>query len=585
MPVEPTIGPDEALLRDLEAFGRTLQAETDGDITSNGLRDVEILPGIEATLPPMTDSGDQAVRTPPSVRRAIPTLAAAAVVIAIGAAVLLAILGDEPATEPSADDPVATTVDEERDSRTDADDPGGDDAAKGVFPIVGPSVITAVDGTPIGGIEIDPADDEPTMTFTDGGGFDRPYLQLAIGELLADRELLTELGWRSDLVDDRTGRAMTAQRWLAQSGLTITTHLDTTLSGLAAQSIAANLDPETDFDATVITVDPSTGGIAVFTTTADTVYWTSTLSDSNRGGSVTASGPLDDDARPCCRIEPGSAFKPIVLAAALEDGASPSDLIRGDGPCVFETGPDKGDTYTVGGADRGTMSLAAATRASNNCAYVRLGLSVGTEATLAVAASLGLTDLPTDVDGPYAALPLGTWAVDPIELTSAYATFANDGRLVKPRFLHEVTMADGTAVRFHDRTGAVGQQTIGIDTARRITEVLTSTVENGTGTNARLDGRQVAGKTGTTNDFTSAWFVGYTPTWTTTVWLGDSERLQPVVLPGYGTVFGGEVPAVIWHDFMESAHAELTAETFPEPAPLEREPLMIEVAEDVTGDR
>lgn len=583
MPVEPTFRPDEALLRDLEAFGRTLQARTDGDITSPGIPELEILPTVDSMD---SANGDGRGRAVVVVNRFRWVVAAAVAIVLVAAAVVARIDDNGSDMDPAVDEPTPTAPDQTEGVRTDTDD--GENADR--FLAVGPSTILAADGSPLGSISIDPATGEPILTVVDDDNEHTPYVQMAVAELLDDRELLTELGWRSDLIDERTAQAMTATRWLAQSGLTITTHLDPALSELAAQAIADNLRPGDDVDVSVITVDPATGGVVVFETTSDTVYWTSTLSDSNPSGTTSTSDPLDDDAFLCCRVEPGSAFKTIVLAAALDDGASPDDVVRADGPCVFETAP--GSIYRVGGVDRPEQSLAAATRSSNNCAYVRLGLNIGTETTSAMAERLGLTELPTEDDGPLASLPLGTWPVDPVEFTGAYATIAHDGRLVQPHFVAKIADTDGDAVDLDARIDSEGgQQVLRPDTARRVTDVLTSVVEDGTGTNARLDGRQVAGKTGTMNDFTSAWFVGYTTTWTTTVWLGHYDAMvgiesrRPILLEGYGTVFGGELPAIIWQDFMEPAHADIEPGSFPEAAPIDREPRLIEAAEDRTGEQ
>ncbi len=577
MPVEPKHRPDEHLLRNLEAFGRTLQATMDDDITSPGITEVEVLPG-----PPEVESSP-----PTSYRRWILAVAAALAVVAISAVVVLSVFDGRSSTDPADPDHSTTTeVDTDEDARIDADG----DLDDATFVPAGPSVVTASDGTPIGQIDWNAATREVIYVhINDGGLFHTSYVDTTVGALLADRDRLTALGWRSDLIDE-DGSAMTAQNWLARSGLTITTNLDRDLTRLAADTVAATPVVDAGFDASVITVEPS-GAVLVHETTYETSYWHSTLSERNPGGSITASSPLDDDAYRCCDLSPGSAFKPIVLTAAFEQGAIPDDVIAASGPCTFDIEPY--GVYTVGGSFQQPASLAAVTRSSNNCAYVRLGLAVGTAAIVDTAGRLGLTELPSTVDGPVPALPLGVWPVDAVELTGTYATIANEGRLVEPRFIARITGPDGrTLFRTPDDVGA-GEQVINPGTAGRVIEVLTSVVDRGTGTNARLDDRPVAGKTGTTNDFTAAWFIGSTTAYTTTVWIGDNElgvgfvtdeQWRPIVIDGYGTVFGGELPAQIWHDYMEPAHAGIDPTGFPKPAAPDREPRLIEVDEERNGE-
>ncbi len=262
--------------------------------------------------------------------------------------------------------------------------------------------------------------------------------------------------------------------------------------------------------------------------------------------------------------QPGSSMKTYVLAALFEAGYVPSDIVRADGPCRFKDSSARNGYYTVGGSARGRQSIAAVTRASNNCAFVRLGQIAGNDKVAQAAERLGITTLSENA-GLFLSLPLGTEEVHPMEMATAYAAIDNDGKLNRAWYIERVEDRDGNVIYEHrpDWTRAISQQS-----ARMITQILESNVLSGTGTRARLpNGHFAAGKTGTTNDFEDAWFVGYTEYYTTAVWVGDPDEKRRIVLPGWGTVFGGELPATIWGAYNALLHEDLEPLPFPEPDP------------------
>ena len=132
--------------------------------------------------------------------------------------------------------------------------------------------------------------------------------------------------------------------------------------------------------------------------------------------------------------QPGSSMKTFVLAAAFEAGHTAQDTIRADGPCTFDAPGDPTGSYTVGGSFRDRGSLAAVTRSSNNCAYVRLGQVVGNENVAQVARRLGISTLPSEA-GEFLSLPLGVTEVHPMEMAAAYAALGNDGQYNQPWYL------------------------------------------------------------------------------------------------------------------------------------------------------
>ncbi len=183
---------------------------------------------------------------------------------------------------------------------------------------------------------------------------------------------------------------------------------------------------------------------------------------------------------------------------------------------------------------------------SSNCAYARLAQVVGLTNVALVAKRLGIT---TPID-TVPAMALGTEEVRPIDMAGAYATIANDGILVTPYLVERVVDRGGKEVF---RTARPSRRVIQSRIARMTVEVMRDVVRRGTGTAARLDGTQVAGKTGTAQNYEDAWFVGFTPSVATAVWMGAPAAKVPMRNVGGRRVTGGSYPARIWHDYMETA--------------------------------
>ena len=260
--------------------------------------------------------------------------------------------------------------------------------------------------------------------------------------------------------------------------------------------------------------------------------------------------------------QPGSSYKPFVLLAALEAGYGPNDVIDGTSPCTFA--PPGFAPYSPGnyeGSAGGVMSLTDATAQSVNCAYARLGLEVGLDKVVDMANRLALKKQKPVA---YPSISLGAQEVTPLEMAAAYATMANDGIYHAPRFVERVT----------DRRGRVvfegpdpGRRVTSAQNARVAMSVLKAVVERGTGTRARVPGRQVWGKTGTSQNHENAWFVGSTVQLTTAVWMGAPTGNVPMLNVGGIRVAGGTYPARIWSAFMTEAMKGLPSLAFPAPDP------------------
>lgn len=248
--------------------------------------------------------------------------------------------------------------------------------------------------------------------------------------------------------------------------------------------------------------------------------------------------------------QPGSAFKPFVYYVAFASGKYRPDSIINDTPVSY---PDGYETYTpqnYGGGFSGPITLRSALEQSRNIPAVRLGQSVGLNRVIEVVRTLGITS-PIE---PVTSLPLGSVDLTPLEMASAYATFASGGWKSETTFIVQVT--DSTGETLLDNTP---QPQLVLDpwAVASLNDVLQGVVTRGTGTSARLD-RPAAGKTGTTSSERDIWFVGYVPQLSVAVWVGNDDY-RPV---GIGATGGGYV-APIWRDFMQQALQGVPVENFP----------------------
>jgi penicillin-binding protein 1A len=239
--------------------------------------------------------------------------------------------------------------------------------------------------------------------------------------------------------------------------------------------------------------------------------------------------------------QPGSAFKPFVYLAALEAGLTPWD-VRDDEPVDIN-----GWTPTnFGGRSYGTMTLADALAHSVNTITANLAQEVGISTIVDAAERCGITS-PLEQN---ASLALGTSEVTPFELTSAYAVFASGGLAVQPYFVTEVD-GPGGKVLYKRNDAAEPERIIADHVNKDLVAMLYGVVTSGTGRGAAIPGHEAAGKTGTTQDYHDAWFVGFTADYVTGVWVGndDSSPMKAVT--------GGSLPAAIWRDTMVAAEQGL----------------------------
>ena len=230
--------------------------------------------------------------------------------------------------------------------------------------------------------------------------------------------------------------------------------------------------------------------------------------------------------------QPGSAFKPFVYLTALRAGKSPWDLII-DAPITIEDWTPENFSTT----HRGPITLTQSLASSLNTVAVTLGEEVGRDSVIATAEQLGLENLK-----PYRSLALGAQGQTPLALAESYLPFANWGAKRDAYGILSISTADGTPL--YDRAAPKGAIVLTAPELADMNYMLSEAVERGTGRRARVDGHMIAGKTGTTNDFRDAWFVGYAPDRVTAVWVGNDENTE------MDEVTGGTLPAMIFQETM-----------------------------------
>ncbi len=252
----------------------------------------------------------------------------------------------------------------------------------------------------------------------------------------------------------------------------------------------------------------------------------------------------------------GSAFKPIIYAAALERGYSPGTLLRG-----LDSPVEGADTWIPGGShERDEYTVRGALKVSSNRAAAQLLQQVGVSTAVYYAQRLGIESQLPQVPS----LALGTGEVTLLELTAAYTAFANHGRVASPRLITRVEDASGRSIV---DVAERGVQAVSPTTAYLMSSMLADVVASGTGAAARSEGFRLpaAGKTGTTDDYADAWFVGYTPHLVAGVWFG-LDRPAPIMRGG----FAGVVAVPAWARFMRAATAGAKPDWYQMPPDVEK---------------
>lgn len=331
---------------------------------------------------------------------------------------------------------------------------------------------------------------------------------------------------------------------LYKDGLKIYTTLDTDKQHAAVQAMRHLPETHTDDQGltqpqgAIISIDPKTGHILAM---------------------VGGRGQDSFNRASMAVRQPGSAFKPFVYMTAMEHDMTPDTIMEDKKVEYGGWSPHNADN-----SYQGRMPLWKALALSVNTVAVQLADKVGPSNVIANAKKLGITTLvedgsPNDDNLASAALGGLTKGVTPLEMAAAYGAFANKGVYIKPTAIVKILDRNGNVLE--DNSSDVQKtQVMSEKTAYEMTSMLEGVIARGTGTATSI-GRPAAGKTGTTDDNHDAWFIGYTPDIVTAVWVGDDTGSQSL-----GEIYGGTVPAQIWHDYMASAVSGTSADDFDVPA-------------------
>ncbi len=310
-------------------------------------------------------------------------------------------------------------------------------------------------------------------------------------------------------------------------GLKVYTSIDPTLQAAAHQAIQNHWSDPSGPASALVSIDPSTGHIVAMASSGS--FETSQFNLAAQG-----------------HRQAGSSFKPFVLTAAIRQGMDPDTTYYSGKAPVTLTLDDGITTWTVNNAEGsgGTMSVRDATVHSVNAIFAQLDLDVGPEEVRQTAYDMGIT---THLDG-FPAEGIGGLriGVTPLEMANAYATLANGGIRNTPTAISKVEFPNGDS-----DVPSEGERTRAFSdgVAYAATDVLEGVITSGTGTAASIGCASQAGKTGTTDDYTDAWFVGYTPKFSTAVWVGHPDARTSM---GSGA-YGGTYAAPVWHDYMLAA--------------------------------
>ncbi len=332
---------------------------------------------------------------------------------------------------------------------------------------------------------------------------------------------LEDARWASKVFDPKKRTSRTLKDFTLPQILEPGDIVRVSISKVQGHSVQLKLEQDPEVEGAVVALDHDTGFIRALVGGYDFVK-----SDFNRALYA--------------KRQPGSAFKPVIYAAALDQNFTPASIII-DEPVTYPGGP-RGE-WTPKNADHefyGPTTLREALTYSRNVVTVKLVDALGIDTVLNFARNIGIQgDMPRDLT-----LALGSLTVSPFELSLCYSVFANDGMKIKPISIKYITDARG---RILESNEPEAEEVISPQTAFLITSMMEDVVQHGTGWRAKALGRPVAGKTGTTNEYRDAWFIGYSPTLVAAVWVGFDDVRS---LGSQET--GARAASPIWVDFMKN---------------------------------
>ena len=392
-----------------------------------------------------------------------------------------------------------------------------------------------------------------------------------------------------------------------RGGLDVTVTLDPNLQNMARAAVNDTLDKTNpELQMALVSVEPQTGYVRAF------ISGRSFGSGKYASVNFALGGCPGKPTNPAFKVEvtatcwdggntvngggggrqPGSSFKAFTLAAAFAKGVTPNKVYAA--PNAYVPPGCRGESCkpiknAADGEGGPAMNLREATAKSVNTVFAQLIRDVGVKDTADMAKKLGITSAWESPQVHGLSYTLGTIGVSPLDMASAYGVFANRGVRTEPTPVLMVKDAAGKVLE--DNSHPPSNRVIDENVADNVTNLLRGPISPGGTAYPRADiGRPAAGKTGTTDNYVDAWFVGYTPTLSTSVWMGyaANETTPMRGIKGVGSVFGGTWPAQTWHNFMVPAVKDVPVTDFSEPAPIK--PLVVDANKNArqgidAGDR
>ncbi|MFH8657243.1 transglycosylase domain-containing protein [Streptomyces afghaniensis] len=358
-----------------------------------------------------------------------------------------------------------------------------------------------------------------------------------------------------------------------QGGLTIRTTLDPQAQESAQRSIKDHVYTSDDVATAATLVEPGTGKIVAMGQSRP--YGVDT-----KKGQTTLNLSVNDDMGGGVGYQPGSTFKPIVAAAALEDGMPankvypspyempyPSPVAACNGRTWKNDPASPAEVANENRSEVGPYDMKEATAKSVNTYYVQMISDIGICPVTKMAKKMGVERADGDKMPQVPSIALGTQEMSPLTMANAYATFASRGMYCTPVAIESISQRVGDSTKSLAVPKSTCSRAMSEKTADTINTLLRGVVEDGTGKKAGLGSRPSAGKTGTTDERYAAWFVGYTPNLAGAVWVGDpahKRKMVGITIGGvpHDKVFGGEVPGPIWGDMMTGALEGKPVENF-----------------------
>lgn len=338
---------------------------------------------------------------------------------------------------------------------------------------------------------------------------------------IVGRLSLENARWASTVIDPKTGKTSQIKNFSLEKILKVGDVVKVGFRSVKGSSAELTLEQEPEAEGALVAIDPATGFVKTMVGGYD-------YSRSEFNRAVYA------------KRQPGSAFKPVIYASAMDNGFTPASIVN-DEPVTYKGGP-KGD-WSPENYDHkhyGPTRLRDALAYSRNVVTVKLVDAVGVDKVIEFARNIGIeSDMPRNLS-----IALGSISVTPLELAMSYSVFAGGGIKMKPLTIKYITDSRG---RILESTDPEGEQVVSPETAFLITSMMEDVVNYGTGWRAKALGRPVAGKTGTTNDYRDAWFVGYVPEMLACVWVGFDD-----MRPLGNQETGARTASPIWVNFMKS---------------------------------